>query len=109
MPRADSALLPCIGRDVAVAGRHPYERFIARRTRADRHAAEDGYRLVGVSAVANEPRDGVSVAAGLVEVWAQAAVAGNFYGLIGGVAFAGARRGRGGGCRSVSGGWSPVG
>jgi hypothetical protein len=44
-----------------------------------RRAAEDNYRRVAVSAVANEPRDGVSVAAGLVEAWVQAAVADHFY------------------------------
>jgi len=44
-----------------------------------RRAAEDSYRRVAVSAVANEPRDGVSVAAGLVEAWVQAAVVDHFY------------------------------
>lgn len=44
-----------------------------------RRAAEDNYRRVAVSAVANEPRDGVSVAAGLVEAWVQAAVVDHFY------------------------------
>lgn len=44
-----------------------------------RRAAEDNYRRVAVSAVANEPRDGVSVAAGLVEAWVQATVADHFY------------------------------
>lgn len=44
-----------------------------------RRAAEDNYRRVAVSAVANEPRDGISVAAGLVEAWMQAAVADHFY------------------------------
>jgi hypothetical protein len=44
-----------------------------------RRAAEDNYRRVAVSAVANEPRDGVSVAAGLVEAWVQATVAEHFY------------------------------
>ncbi len=44
-----------------------------------RRAAEDNYRRVAVSAVANEPRDGVSVAAGLVEAWVQATVADHLY------------------------------
>ncbi len=44
-----------------------------------RRAAEDNYRRVAVSAVANEPRDGVSVAAGLVEAWVQSTVADHFY------------------------------
>jgi hypothetical protein len=44
-----------------------------------RRAAEDNYRRVAVSAVANEPRDGVSVAAGLVEAWVQATVVDHFY------------------------------
>lgn len=44
-----------------------------------RRAAEGNYRRVAVSAVANEPRDGVSVAAALVEAWVQATVADYLY------------------------------
>lgn len=53
--------------------------LIEARCATVRRAAEDSYRRVAVSAVANEPRDGVSVAAGLVEAWVAAAVADHFY------------------------------
>lgn len=44
-----------------------------------RRSAEDAYRRAAVSAVANEPRDGVSVAASLVEASVQATVADHFF------------------------------